>query len=501
MSTASLKILIIEDNEVDTELYQRLLNKSQNYHFEFVLASSAKQGLKRYKKTLPDCILVDYNLPDINGLEFVAELNHVVNGENLPAIVMLTGLGSTQIAVEAMKSGVFDYLIKCEITEFSLTQTVEAAVEKGNHINNQLCPLFQILVIEDNPVDAELYQRLLNNGHYNKFEFEIAPTGEEGLALFQQYHPDCILLDYNLPDCDGLEFLADLGELQSEYNEPLPVVVMLTGQGNESIAVEAMKLGVQDYLVKGDLKCDLLQKSVINAIEKNALLLKISDKSREFQEFSHAVSHDLQAPLRRTAQFCQLLVDENNDALSASAHNYIRNIHTNVASLQKLVKDLLSYFAIEKNEEQFSMVALDDAITIAMSNLACEIEQFKPQVHFENMPEIHGNISLLTILFQNLLHNAIKFCDQSPIKIEISAMAFNNHWRIALKDNGIGVERKHSHSVFIAFKRLHSADKYPGTGLGLAICQKIVRIHNGSIWLESPEGKGTTFYCTFPKAY
>ena len=109
-----------------------------------------------------------------------------------------------------------------------------------------------------------------------------------------------------------------------------------------------------------------------------------------------------------------------------------------------------------------------------------------------------GDEVQLIQLFQNLIANAIKFCGQEALQIQVSAERRGQEWVFALKDNGIGIAPEHQERIFSIFQRLHHRSEYPGTGIGLAICKKIVERHGGRIWVESQPGEGSTFYFSIP---
>ncbi|HEV2844393.1 MAG TPA: response regulator, partial [Thermoanaerobaculia bacterium] len=140
-----------------------------------------------------------------------------------------------------------------------------------------------ILIVDDSPEDRALYRRLLAQDQEHTYEFLEAETGEEGLRTAREERPDCLLLDYRLPDLDGLEFLDQLPR------EKLIPVIVLTGQGNEAVAVEAMKRGAQDYLLKGAVSRDRLQHAVRNAIEKVSLRRKVDERTAELAQANDAL--------------------------------------------------------------------------------------------------------------------------------------------------------------------------------------------------------------------
>lgn len=141
-----------------------------------------------------------------------------------------------------------------------------------------------LLIVDDSPEDREHYRRMLAQDHEHQYRFLEAETGEEGLEAALAGNPDCLLLDYRLPDVDGLEFLTRLQERRLR----VPVIV-LTGQGNESVAVEAMKGGAQDYLLKGQVTRQSLQSAVRNAVEKVALQREVEERTAELARANEAL--------------------------------------------------------------------------------------------------------------------------------------------------------------------------------------------------------------------
>lgn len=493
------KVLIVEDSAIDRENYRRLLLRNKDYEFTFRDCDNGEDGLKAFREEKPDCILLDYNLPDIDGIEFLSAVQSESADYAIPVVVMLTGQGSSTVAVEAMRRGARDYIVKSNINQDTLNTSVNAAIANVTFHGDRPVQKFLVLLVEDNPDDRAVYKRLLRESTHNRFEFREVGSGADGISEFKRSNPDCILLDYNLPDFDGLEFLGILAEMQEKAGLPMPVVVMLTGMGSENTAVEAMKRGVQDYLVKGELTREALHRSVTTAIEKRALATRLSEKEREFEQFCYAVAHDLQAPLRRTRGFCTLLVDSAQQHLNDDELEHLQLIDSNVATLQTLIHDLLGYYSVDRSTEPKSTVEMNQVISQAQTNLAEMLRERGAIIDVDELPPVQGFASLLILLFQNLIQNGIKFNRSVPPKMEIRCFETLRNWQISVRDNGIGIDMDYSKRVFKPFQRLQPNDAYPGSGLGLAICDKIVKLHGGYIWMDSQPGIGSVFNVQLPK--
>jgi diguanylate cyclase (GGDEF)-like protein len=141
----------------------------------------------------------------------------------------------------------------------------------------------KLLIVDDSAEDREIYARLLKKSTRTDYEIIAAETGSEGLASFRADAPECIVLDFNLPDMDALEFLAKMGANQ----DGLPAaVVLVTGQGSEKVAVETLKLGVHDYLVKGEIDTEKFCSAILNAVEKVSARRRAALDRRELERMA-----------------------------------------------------------------------------------------------------------------------------------------------------------------------------------------------------------------------
>ncbi|MFJ1646873.1 CHASE3 domain-containing protein [Streptomyces sp. NPDC088258] len=237
---------------------------------------------------------------------------------------------------------------------------------------------------------------------------------------------------------------------------------------------------------------------------REALLAEQTEELRrsnsELEQFAYVASHDLQEPLRKVASFCQLLEKRYGDQLDTRGKQYIDFAVDGAKRMQVLINDLLTFSRVGRVHDAWQAVALDQILDRALGNIALVIEESDVTVVRENpLPEVTGDPTTLTMLWQNLLGNAVKFRRPDvPSRITVGCLREGDEWHLTVTDNGIGVAPEFAEKVFVIFQRLHARDEYEGTGIGLALCRKIVEFHGGRIWLEPvPEG-GTRIHFTVP---
>lgn len=227
-------------------------------------------------------------------------------------------------------------------------------------------------------------------------------------------------------------------------------------------------------------------------------MTQLEHRNREVQQFVNAVSHDLAAPVRGVGGLASLLQEHLGESLDAESKKLIVLINEAVQGMQRMVEDLLAYARLDCQPKLSPGVNCADVLRQAMANLHTVIREVHAEVTADPLPTLTANASQLIRLFQNLIGNAIKFRRPDPPRIHISATETAEGWQFSLQDNGIGIDPRNFEHIFVVFRRLHSAEKFPGTGIGLAACKVIVERHGGSIWVESNLGKGSVFHFTIP---
>jgi len=230
--------------------------------------------------------------------------------------------------------------------------------------------------------------------------------------------------------------------------------------------------------------------------------LELRRSNAELEQFAYVASHDLQEPLRKVASFCQLLKKRYGDVLDERGVEYLDFAVDGAQRMQVLINDLLSFSRVGRFGALRTAVDLEAALDAALANLGAAIEESGAVIVRAGgqLPTVLGDPTLLAMLWQNLIGNAVKFGRQGvPPRVAIEcARGADQQWHITVSDNGIGIPAEFADKVFVIFQRLHGRDEYTGTGIGLALCRKIVEHHGGMIWIDTSYTNGTRLSFTMP---
>jgi PAS domain S-box-containing protein len=222
---------------------------------------------------------------------------------------------------------------------------------------------------------------------------------------------------------------------------------------------------------------------------------ELNRSNGELENFARVLVHDLKAPTRSIQNFATFIEMSILEENSATIVQDCRIIARAAQRMDTLIDTLRQYITAE-GQIVFEPVEMHQVMKDTLFNLESVIQEHGASVTQDTLPAVTGNAAQLGQLLQNLIGNGIKYSEAEPPSVHVTASQHETTWLFAVKDNGIGIPKEYSQEVFQPFKRLHG--KYEGTGLGLATCMKIVERHGGTIWCESNDAPGTTFFFTLP---
>lgn len=224
----------------------------------------------------------------------------------------------------------------------------------------------------------------------------------------------------------------------------------------------------------------------------------LAQSNAELEQFAYTASHDLQEPLRMISSYLQLLEQRYRGRLDKDADDFIHFAVDGSNRLQRMINDLLVFSRVHTRGKEFTEIDATEALNNALENLRLAIAENEAKVTFEPLPTVSADATQLTLLFQNLVANAIRFNTDKAPRIHVSAKKTDAVYRFCVEDNGIGIDPKDSERIFTIFQKLHSREQFAGNGIGLAVSRRIVARHGGRIWVESEPGRGSRFYFTLP---
>jgi signal transduction histidine kinase len=376
----------------------------------------------------------------------------------------------------------------------------------------------KILLIEDNPAEARLMQELLKQAQSKEFSLVHVKRLQQALQELNQDTYDVILLDLTLPDSQGLSSLPRL----ISHAPSLPIVV-LTNTNDEELAIEAVRQGAQDYLLKRQVNVDVLVRSVNYAIERKQVLetlrtvnetlqIRVEERTAELvkakelnqfkSEFVSMLSHDIRNPLNTILLAAGLLQNNDEQLSKEKKHNHLQMIRSAIKNVAQLLDEVSFIGKADSGKLQFQLDPLD--LEAFCRQLIEEAQLTLKEKHltivFTSCGEFHQAVwdeSLLRHILGNLLGNAIKYSlPNGQVKFELIGQ--ENSVIFRFQDSGIGIPENDQKQLFQPFHRAENVGKIPGTGLGLAIVKKCVDAYGGEILVNSEVEVGTTFTVTLP---
>lgn len=224
-------------------------------------------------------------------------------------------------------------------------------------------------------------------------------------------------------------------------------------------------------------------------------MVKLEKSNDALQEYAHVVSHDLKSPLRSINALVNWIKEDNKDTLTKDSQEHLELVEETLEKMEQLISDVLEYSSVGASNLISERVDLNEVLRDIETLLHCP-EHIVLQIN-RGLPSVRGDKVKIQQLFQNLMSNAIRYCDKDQGLVIVNYTENTNFYTFSVKDNGIGIAEEYHDKIFKMFQSLNNHKE--STGIGLSIVKKIVDLYGGDIWLESKEEVGTAFYFTLPK--
>jgi signal transduction histidine kinase len=362
----------------------------------------------------------------------------------------------------------------------------------------------KILIVDDEVAQMKALCNTLKDHGYETVGFSSPKAALEEL---QKTRFDLLLSDLMMPEMTGIELLQAANQADPEL-----VGIIMTGEGTIGTAVEAMKSGALDYILK-PFRLRAILPVLARALTMRRLRLEniqlqervrerslqLEEMNHELEAFSYSVSHDLRTPVRHIIGFVELLNASAKPQMVEEDQNYLGMIGSSAKQMGQMIDELLEFSRMSRTEMWQT--------TVNLQELAAElIQQLKPESKDRNivwkvgtLPEVTGDPFLLKQVLSNLLQNAIKYTrPRDPAEIELGHFMREKESVFFVRDNGVGFDMNHAGKLFGVFQRLHRRDQFEGVGVGLANVRRIIARHGGSTWAEGKLDEGATFFFTLP---
>jgi signal transduction histidine kinase/FixJ family two-component response regulator len=531
-------LLIVDDCAEDRKIYRRYLKQDPYHSYQILEANSAEDGLIFCLKKQCDVMLVDLCLPDMSGLDFLDRLNQP--SYFLPSSsIMLTGYGDEKIAVQAMKRGVYDYLIKKHLKADVLQLAVRNAIEKSKlqtklikfQERQRLIATTALRIRQSLELNHILHtavaevQQLLQCDRVVIYQFAKDATEFDRAKELKQLCTS--LISDSIQAWKELGAIANVYEagvkLNSTFLKPveqcdrkanLVVPIYLCDREHSTSKIWGLLIAHQpteDRQWQAE-DLEILKEIAVHlaiAIQQAELLLQTQAalaKEKQLSAFKTqivtTVSHEYRTPLANILAAASTIKQHGDKLDRLKQQKFLEIIENKARHLSKVVDDLLLSNQIELDKTKFQPTPIElQSFFADLIGQQRETIGNRHELIFKitgNPQSFWGDRGLLRQIFINLISNAIKYSPDGG-SIEINLLDLDSKIVFSLKDEGIGIPIEDRENLFQSFFRASNTDTISGTGLGLAITKACVELHGGNISIESQIGSGTTVTVSLPK--
>jgi two-component system sensor histidine kinase/response regulator len=378
-------------------------------------------------------------------------------------------------------------------------------------------PLARLLIVDD---ESNLVTALCRTLEAEGYSTTGVASGLEALNVLRGAVADdatkfeVLITDLMMPFMDGIALLREAHSIDRDL-----VSIVMTGHGTIDSAVDAMKGGALDYILK-PFNLSVAVPVLLRALavrrlrrENAALQQQIANRTaeletanrelqranKELEAFAYSVSHDLRQPLNHIIGFSEFLIGEKPGVLNEKQKEFLGDIHNGGTRLLRLTEDLLQFSRLSQQALKKQAVNMEGLVWEILRAMQAEEPQRNIELHVGPLPAALADPSLLRQALVNLLANAFKFTRRaSSPRIEVTGKLLSGKTIYRVSDNGAGFDMADAPRLFSIFQRLHSDGEFEGTGVGLSIVQRIIERHGGTVSAKAAVGKGAAFTFALP---
>ncbi|MGB3188492.1 MAG: ATP-binding protein [Limnoraphis sp.] len=484
------RILLVDDSPDDRLLAIREIQR-QFPDVEIYEVPTLAEFYEALEADQFDFVITDYELNWTTGLDI---LRAVKEHDPERPIVMFTNSGTQEIAVEAMKAGLDDYVLKSPKHFIRLSQAVRTVWENAQ-ARQRAAQLELRLEFLLNELNVGVFRATVDGTLLEASEGFYKLLGLSSFEDAQRFFKEQIAT----ADRNRQEQWEWQTELMCPNQKKIWVRISETiVRNNGKIVIDGL---IDDITEQKQYSAQI--KELNRTLEKRVKerTTRLENVNKELETFAFSVSHDLRSPIRQIDGFVSLLKQQLTEITTdETVLHYLDTITTLTERSGKMIDDLLLFSRTGRAEMQYTQVDMNRLVESIKQQIESQFKNRKITWKINSLPTAKGDRHLLQQVWQNLIENAVKYTSQrQKAEIEIGSISNDQESVFWVKDNGIGFDMNYVYRLFGIFQRLENAQEFEGTGIGLANTRRIIHRHNGRVWAEGNPDQGATFYFSLPQ--